>query len=320
MRKSKWLAMIVFACGAHAAEAQTYPVKPVHFIVPGSPGSFPDVVARMLGERLGKAWQQAVVVDNRPGAATNLGTAQAAKAAPDGYTLLVAPSAIAINATLWPNPGYDLRKDFVGVIDVATSPLVIVAGAKFPGTTLRETIDKAKAGELTFASPGMGTAPFLSADYLFRVVAKGNVTHVPYKGGGSASIAAALAGEVDVLSIAVAPALSLIKSGRLRALAVTGAKRFPELPDVPTVAESGFPGFEHYVWIGIFAPAGTPAAIVSRVNADIGKLLSNSDFRERLSALACEPVGGSPQSFDRYIESEIVRWAKLVKETGVKPE
>ena len=320
MRKSKWLAIIVLACGVHAAEAQTYPVKPVHLIVPAAAGSFPDVVARMLGERLGNAWHQAVVLENKPGAAGNLGTAQAAKAAPDGYTLLVAPSLIAINTTLWPNAGYDLRKDFVGVINVATSPLVIVAGANFPGTTLREAIDKAKADHLTFASGGTGTAPFLSADYLFRVLAKGDATHVPYKGGGSASIAGALAGEVDVLSIAIAPPLSLIKSGRLRALAVTGANRFPALPDVPTVAESGFPGFEHYTWVGVFAPAATPAAIVSRLNADIENLLSNADFRERLMALACDPVGGSPQSFARYVDSEIVRWAKLVKETGVKPE
>jgi tripartite-type tricarboxylate transporter receptor subunit TctC len=320
MRKSKWLAMIVFACGALAAQAQTYPVKPVHFIVPAAPGSFPDVVARALGERLGVMWRQPVLVGNRPGAATNIGTAQVAKAAPDGYTVLVSPSSIAINATLWPDPGYDLRKDFVGVINVATSPLVIIAGAKFPGTTLGQAVDRARAGGLTYASGGAGTAPFLSADYLFRILAKGDVTHVPYKGGGSAAIAAALAGEVDVLSIAAGPPLSLIRAGRLRALAVTGARRFPGLPDVPTVGESGFPHFEHYTWVGVFAPAGTPANIVSRLNADIEKLLLQADFRERLAALACEPAGGSPESFARYVDSEIVRWAKIIKETGAKPE
>ena len=319
MSKSNWLAMAVFAFGAIAAEAQTYPVKSVHFIVPGPSGSAPDIVARLLGERLGETWRQPVVVENRAGAATNMGTAQVAKAAPDGYTVLVTASAIAINATLWPNPGYDLQKDFVGVINVATSPLVFVAGAKLRATTLREAIDNARAGGLTYASPGVGTAPFLSADYLFRVLAKGDVTHVPYK-GGSTSIAAALAGDVDVVSIAISPPLPLIKAGRLRALAVTGAKRFPALPDVPTVAESGFPDFEHYTWIGVFAPAATPANVVSRLNADIEKLLSRADFRERLTALAWEPVGGSPENFARYIESEIVRWAKVVKETGAKPE
>jgi tripartite-type tricarboxylate transporter receptor subunit TctC len=320
MRNSKWLVMIVFACGANAAEPQTYPVKPVRFIVPATPGSLPDVLARMLGERLGDTWRQPVLVENRPGAGGNIGTVQVAKAAPDGYTVLVSPSSIAINVTLWPNLGYDLRKDFVGVINVATSPLVIAAGAKFTGTTLGEAIDKAKTGGLTYASPGAGTAPFLSADYLFRVLAKGDVTHVPYMGGGSASIAGALAGDVDVLSTAVSPSLSLIKTGRLRALAVTGARRFPGLPGVPTVAESGFPHFEYYTWVGVFAPAATPANIVSRLNADIEKLLSNADFRERLKALAYEPVGGSPESFARYIESEIVRWAKIIKETGAKPE
>jgi tripartite-type tricarboxylate transporter receptor subunit TctC len=319
MRKSKWLVMAVLAFGALAAESQTYPVKPVHFIVPFATGTAPDIVARLVGEQLGSAWRQPVVVENRPGAAGNMGTAQVARAAPDGHTVLVTASVIAINATLWPNPGYDLRKDFVGVINVATSPLVIVAGAKFPGTTLQEAIDKAKAGGLTFGTGGAGTPPFMVADYLFRVLAKGDVTHVPYK-GGPASIAAALAGDVDVISIAVSPPLSLIKAGRLRALAVTSAKRFPGLPDVPTVAESGFPDFEHYTWLGVFAPAATPANVVSRLNADIEKLLSNADFRERLAALAWEPVGGSPQSFARYIESEIVRWAQVVKETGAKPE
>jgi tripartite-type tricarboxylate transporter receptor subunit TctC len=319
MRKSNWLVTAVFAFGAIAAEAQTYPVKSVHFIVPFAPGSAPDVIARMLGERLGDTWRQPVVVENRPGAVGNTGTAQVAKAAPDGYTVLVTASVIAVNATLWPNPGYDLERDLVGVINVVTSPLVIVAGAKFRATTLREAIDKAKLGGLTYASPGAGTAPFLSADYLFRVLAKGDVTHVPYK-GGSTSIAAALSGEVDVLCIAISPPLSLIKAGRLRALAVTGAKRFPALPDVPTVAESGFPDFEHYTWIGVFAPAATSANIVSRLNADIEKLLSHADFRERLTALAWEPVGGSPESFSRYVKSEIVRWAKVVRETGAKPE
>jgi tripartite-type tricarboxylate transporter receptor subunit TctC len=319
MRKSNWLALAVFAFGAVTAEAQTYPAKPVHFVVPFAPGSVPDIIARMLGERLGAMWRQPVVVENRPGAVGNIGTAQVAKAAPDGYTVLVTASAIAVNVTLWPDPGYDLQKDLVGVINVATSPLVIIAGAKFGATTLREAIDKAKAGGLTYASPGAGTAPYLSADYLFRILAKGDVTHVPYK-GGSTSIAAALAGEVDILCIAIPPPLALIKAGKLRALAVTSAKRSAALPGVPTVAESGFPDFEHYTWIGVFAPAATPMNIVSRLNGDMEKLLSDPDFRERLTALAYEPVGGSPESFARYVKSEIARWAKVVRETGAKPE
>jgi tripartite-type tricarboxylate transporter receptor subunit TctC len=319
MRKPNWLAVAVFAFVAIAAEAQTYPVKPVHFIVPFAPGSAPDIVARMLGERLGAMWRQQVVVENKPGAVGNIGTAHVAKGTPDGHTLLVTASVIAVNATLWPNPGYDLQKDLVGVINVATTPLVIVAGAKFGATTLREAIDKAKAGGLTYASPGAGTAPFLSADYLFRILAQGNVTHVPYK-GGSSSIAAALAGDVDVLCIAIPPPLSLIKAGRLRALAVTSATRFAMLPHIPTVAESGFPDFEHYTWIGVFAPAATPANLVWRLNADIEKLLSHPDFRGRLTALGYEPVGGSPQSFARYVKSEIVRWADVVRKTGAKPE
>ena len=319
MRKPHWLAMTVFAFGAIAVEAQTYPVKPVRFIVPFAPGSAPDIVARMLGEHLSSMWRQPVVVENKPGAVGNIGTAYVTKAAPDGYTVLVTASVIAVNTTLWPNPGYDLQKDLVGVINLATTPLVIVAGAKFSATTLREAIDKAKAGGLTYASPGAGTAPFLSADYLFRILAKGRVTHVPYK-GGSTSIAAALAGDVDVLCIAIPPPLPLIKAGRLRALAVTSATRFAMLPHVPTVAESGYPDFEHYTWIGVFAPAATPANIVWRLNGDIEKLLSHPDFRGRLTALAYDPVGGSPENFARYVKSEIVRWAEIVRETGAKPE
>jgi tripartite-type tricarboxylate transporter receptor subunit TctC len=311
--------MAVFAFGAIAVEAQTYPVKPVRFIVPFAPGSAPDIVARMLGEHLSSMWRQPVVVENKPGAVGNIGTAYVTKAAPDGYTVLVTASVIAVNTTLWPNPGYDLQKDLVGVINLATTPLVIVAGAKFSATTLREAIDKAKAGGLTYASPGAGTAPFLSADYLFRILAKGRVTHVPYK-GGSTSIAAALAGDVDVLCIAIPPPLPLIKAGRLRALAVTSATRFAMLPHVPTVAESGYPDFEHYTWIGVFAPAATPANIVWRLNGDIEKLLSHPDFRGRLTALAYDPVGGSPENFARYVKSEIVRWAEIVRETGAKPE
>jgi tripartite-type tricarboxylate transporter receptor subunit TctC len=319
MRKPHWIAMAVFAFGAIAVEAQTYPVKPVRFIVPFAPGSAPDIVARMLGEHLSSMWRQPVVVENKPGAVGNIGTAYVTKAAPDGYTVLVTASVIAVNTTLWPNPGYDLQKDLVGVINLATTPLVIVAGAKFSATTLREAIDKAKAGGLTYASPGAGTAPFLSADYLFRILAKGRVTHVPYK-GGSTSIAAALAGDVDVLCIAIPPPLPLIKAGRLRALAVTSATRFAMLPHVPTVAESGYPDFEHYTWIGVFAPAATPANIVWRLNGDIEKQLSHPDFRGRLTALAYDPVGGSPENFARYVKSEIVRWAEIVRETGAKPE
>lgn len=320
MKKWQWLAIPAVALGAVvAAQAQTYPVKSVHFVVPFAPGSAPDVIARMVGERLGDSWRQPVVVENKPGAVGNAATAQVAKAAPDGYTVLVTASVIAVNATLWPNPGYDLQKDFIPVINVVTSPLVFVAGSRFRGSTLRDAIDKARADGLTYASPGAGTAPFLSADYLFRVIAKGDVTHVPYK-GGSSSITAALAGDVDLLAIAISPPLALIRAGKLRALAVTGAKRFPALPDVPTVAESGFPDFEHYTWIGVFVPAATPPGVVSRLNGDIDKLLSQTDFRERLAGLAWEPVGGSPDSFAGYVKSEIVRWAKIVKETGAKPD
>ena len=318
MRKSKWLAMAVLAFGAIAAEAQTYPVKPVHFIVPFALGTAPDVVARLVGEGLASTWRQPVIVENRPGAVGNMGTAQVARAAPDGYTVLVTASVIAINVTLWPNPGYDLRKDFVGVINVATSPLVIVAGAKFPGATLREAIDKAKAGGLTFGTGGAGTPPFMVADYLFRVLAKGDVTHVPYK-GGPASIAAALAGDVDVISIAISPPFSLIKAGRLRALAVTGAKRSRRFRTYRRLP-SRVPGFRALHLDGRFCAGGDAGECRVAPQRRHREVALERRFPRAVGRARVGAGGGSPQSFARYIESEIVRWAKVVKETGAKPE
>jgi tripartite-type tricarboxylate transporter receptor subunit TctC len=223
--------------------AQTYPDKPVRFIVPYAPGGPSDIIARLLGQRLSETWKQAVIIENRPGASGNLGTAQAARAAPDGYTVLINTSSVAVNTSLYINPGYNLEKDFLGVANVASSPNVIVAGSSLSVKNLREATDKAKTGLLNYSSPGAGTTPHLSAEYLFKVLAKVDVMHVPYKGAGPA-INAALTGEVQFASVAMPAAVPFIKSGRLLGLAVTSAKRSLALPDVATVSESGFPGFE----------------------------------------------------------------------------
>jgi tripartite-type tricarboxylate transporter receptor subunit TctC len=310
----------VMAClSSTPSLAQTYPDKPVRFIVPYAPGGPSDIIARLLGQRLSEAWKQAVIIENRPGASGNVGTAQVARSAPDGYTVLINTSSVAVNTSLYVNPGYNLEKDFLGVANVASSPNVIVAGSSLSVKNLREATDKAKTGLLNYASPGAGTTPHLSAEYLFKVLAKVDVMHVPYKGAGPA-INAALTGEVQFASVAMPAAVPFIKSGRLLGLAVTSAKRSLVLPDVATVSESGFPGFEDYTWVGVFVPAATPVAIATRINADIEDLLGQADFRTRLANVGFEPSGGSLDNFARYIKSESSKWAKVVRETGVKTE
>ena len=319
MKTSKWFAAAVFALASVCAQAQTYPGKAVRFVVPFASGGPPDIIGRLLAQRLGEAWGQPVLVENRPGAGGNTGSAQVAKTAPDGYTALVTTSAIAVNASLWASPGFDLDKDLIGVAHIATSPNIFVAGTASGIGTLREALDKAKSGRFNYGSPGTGTTPNLSAEYLFTVLAKANVTHIPYKAGGPA-LTAALTGEVDLVCVAVPGAVPLVKAGKLRGLAVTSAKRLPTLPDVPTVEESGYPGFQHYTWVGVFVPRGTPVSVVSRINSDIEKLLAVPEFRERLAALAFDPVGGSQESVARYVKGEIAKWSTIVKETGAKAE
>jgi tripartite-type tricarboxylate transporter receptor subunit TctC len=299
-----------------AAQAQSYPSRPVRFVVPFAPGGPTDIIARLLSQRLGELWGQSVVIENRAGAGGNVGSAQAAKAAPDGYTMLVTTSAIAVNATLSTSPGYDVDKDFIPVVNVASSPNMIITGQSGPAT-LRELIERSRALGLIYGSPGTGTTPHLTAEYLFKNLAGLNVTHIAYKGGAPA-VNAALAGEVIAVSLAMPTTVPHIKAGKLRGLAVTSNQRVGALPDVPTVAESGFPGFEDYTWVAVFAPAGTPAAVVSKINADVNRVLAQADLRDKLAGLGFDPVGGTPASFAAYVKAEVVKWAKVVRETGAK--
>jgi tripartite-type tricarboxylate transporter receptor subunit TctC len=309
---------LLFAtCGL--LHAQSYPDKPVRFVVPFAPGGPTDIIARLLSQKLSDVWKQPVVVENRPGAGGNVGAAQVVKSVPDGYTVLINTSSMAVNATLYANPGYDLEKDLLAVTNVASSPNIIVAGSTLGTKSLKEAIDKAKTGQLNFGSAGTGTTPHLSAEYLFKVLAKVDVTHAPYKGAGPA-LNGALTGEVQFASVAMPAAVPLIKAGRLQGLAVTSVKRNSALPDVPTVAESGFPGFEDYTWVGVFLPVGAPMAIAQKINTDIETLLQQADFKTRLNGIGFEPVGGSMESFAKYIRAENIKWAKVVRETGAKPE
>ena len=280
-------------------QAQSYPDKPVRFVVPFAPGGPTDIIARLLSQKLSEVWRQTVVVENRPGAGGNVGTAQVVKSVPAGYTGLINTSSMTVNATLDANPGYDVEKDLLAVANVASSPNIIVAGSSLGAKNLKEAIDKAKSGQLNFGSAGTGTTPHLSAEYLFKVLAKVDVAHAPYKGAGPA-LNGALTGEVQFASVAMPAAVPLLKAGRLQGLAVTSAKRNSALPDVPTVAESGFAGFEDYTWVGVFLPTGTPAAIAQKINADVEALLQLADFKTRLSGIGFEPVGGS---MDRHAPS-----------------
>ena len=299
--------------------SQAYPVKPVRFIVPFQPAGPSDVVARLVGGRLGQMWGQQVVVENRPGASGNMGALSVARAAPDGYTVLVTTSSIAVNATLFAQPGYDLLRDLVPVINIASSPNVIVANSAWGPTTLRDAMDKARREKAAYGSPGAGTTPHLTAEYLFRVLAKLDITHVPYKGGAPVATAVA-AGEVPIASAALPSVMPFIRSGRVVALAVTSMQRVPAIPNVPTVEEAGFSGLSDDTWVGLFVPAGTPAAVVKRINADASQVIAHPDVQARIAAAGFEVEGGSPEAFARYVKDEVARWAKIVRATGAKEQ
>lgn len=316
---TRLLLALVLAVAAAPSWPQAYPVKPVRFIVPFQPAGPSDVTARLVGAHLGQMWGQQVVVENRPGASGNLGALNVARAAPDGYTVLVTTSSIAVNATLSAQPGYDLLRDLVPVINVASSPNVIVANAAWGPTTLRDAVEKARRDKAAYGSPGAGTTPHLTAEYLFRILAKLDITHVPYKGG--APVAAAVAsGEVPLASAALPSVMPFIRSGRVIALAVTSMQRVPSIPAVPTVEEAGYVGLSDDTWVGLFVPAGTPPAIIQRLNTDVAQVIAQRDVQTRIAGAGFEVEGGSPDAFARYVREEVARWAKIVRATGAKEE
>jgi len=273
----------------------------------------------VIAAKLTAALGQQVIVENRAGAGSVIGIRAAAKAAPDGYTILATSSAFAVNVSLSPNAGYDAERDFAPIIQAATQPNVIVVNAEFPAKTLGELLEMAKTRKLAYASPGAGTTPHLTGEHLFKAIAKLDVVHVPYKGAGPAA-AAVVAGEPPIGSLAVTAPLPFVRAGRLRALAISSATRHRLLPDVPTFKELGYPEIEEYTWVAFFAPAGTPPEIIQKLNNAMNRVLQTRDVRERLEALTFEPIGGSPQQFADYVRSEVAKWAIVVRETGAKLE
>ncbi len=300
-------------------QAQDWPSKPVRLVVPFAPAGPADIIARLLGQKLSEYLGQQIIVDNRAGAGGNIGAAAVTKSAPDGYTALVTTSALAVNVSLFPNAGYDAERDFIPIAVVAKQPNMIFVNANVPVKTLAELFSLAKASKLAYASPGSGTTPHLTGENLFNVVAKLNMTPIHFRGAGPA-VAAVVAGEPPVGSMAISGPLPQVKAGRLRVLAVSSDRRIAAIPEVPTFAEAGFPGIEDYTWIGIFLPAGASAAIVRKLNESVNRAVRDADFRARLEAQAFDSVGGSPEQTADYVKAEIVKWGKVVRETGAKPD
>src|SRR5437588_2167900 len=315
----KSLIKIALVAFASAALAQPYPSKPIHLVVAFRPGGPVDIVARLITPKLSETRGESIVVENRAGAGGNLPTSQVAKAAPDGYTLLAHSASYAINPSLWSNPGYDPEKDFAPVAIVASQPNLIVVNEAFPARTLEQLLQMARTGRLAYASPSSGTTAHLTAENLFRVRAKLDITHVPFKGAGPA-VAAVVGGQPPIGSLGAAGPISQIKAGRLRALAVSGSHRLAALPEVPTLGELGFAGMEDYVWIGLFAPAGTSQETMQKLNGAVLKVVQAPEIRARLVALGFEPSAVPLRDTEQYVRDEIAKWARVVRDTGAKAD
>ncbi len=316
--------MIAVLCAAAAVWADSasaqdrYPSRTIRIIVPFAAGGSTDIFARYIADKLAPALGQAVVVDDRAGAAGNIGAEVVAHAAPDGYTLLMATTGVmAINNALYQNMNFDAARDFEPVIFIASITNVLAVPPELPAKNVRELIalGKAKPGTLSFASSGAGSSTHLSAE-LFKSMTGADILHVPYK-GSSQALTDLMAGRVSMIFDNMPSSLPFIKAGKLRALAVTGARRSPILPEVPTIAESGVPGYESLSWTGIAVPAGTPKDIVTRLNREIGIILKEPDMREKFAQAGADPIGGTPQAFTEHIRAEREKWSRLIRERGI---
>jgi tripartite-type tricarboxylate transporter receptor subunit TctC len=314
------LAVVLAAVAVGAASvvhAQSYPAKPVRIVVPYAPGGGNDLVARFLAQRLASSLGQPFIVENRPGAGGSIGVEAGLRAAPDGYTLTFIPSSYTAYPSLY-RLSYDPVADIAPIIQLAVYPLLIVVNAGAPVKSTAELIKHAQAGSLNYASPGSGTTIQLATE-LFATMAQVHMNHVPYKGSAPA-LADTLAGRIDVYFTSLAPALPHLRSGRLRAIAVTGNRRIASLPEVPTVAESGVPGYEVFLWYGLAGPKGMPRAIVERLNAEVSRTLGTSEAGQHFEADGMSPAGGTPEQFLATIRREIDVWRKVIVAAGVRVE
>ena len=312
---------VAFVGAAHDAPAQSwYPARPVRMIIPFPPGGGTDLVARTLAQKLTETWGQPVIVDNRAGANGIIGTDLGAKSKPDGHTLLVVIATHAINPSLYRKLPYDTAADFAAVTLMAQYPFILTIHPSLPAKTVRELIALAKArpGQLSYASSGNGSGPHLGFE-LFKIMAKVDFVHVPYKGSGPANVDL-ISGQVQAMFNNFIAAIPHIKTGKLRVLAVTSAKRSQVMLELPTLAESGFPGFDVTGWYALLAPSGTPQAIVAKVQADVAGALRVPAVHTRLSSEGAEPVGSTPDEFEKFLAAEIRKWTKVIKDANVTPQ
>ena len=323
------------ACNAHAVQwfvvamlaaqgtfaADTFPTRPMRLIIPFPPGGGTDIMGRMVAQRLNDAFGMPVVVDNRGGAAGIIGTEMAARANPDGHTLMIGSvSTICINPSLHKNLAFDPVKDLAPISLVASTPSLLVVGSTLPVKSVKELIAlaKAKPGQLHYATPGSGSSSHLGTE-LFKQVAGVNIQHVPYKGTGPA-VTDLISGQVSMFITNMPSVLPMVKAGRVRALAVTSLQRSTLAPDLPTVAESGIPGFEVIVWYGVLAPAAVPKALLTRLNQEVRKMSDMQDVKDKLALLGAEAMSSTPEAFAQRIRDELSKWGKIVRDTGAKAD
>jgi tripartite-type tricarboxylate transporter receptor subunit TctC len=307
--------------GLMALHAQPYPSKPIRLIVPFTPGGSNDVVARVVGQKLSEAWKQPVVVENKPGAGGNIGAEAAARSAPDGYTFLIAANnVLAINPSLYDKVPFDPLKDFAPVTLLGTLPILLVVNPAVPPKSVQELIafGKSSSDGLTYASGGSGTPQHLSAE-LFKSMTGVKMVHIPYKGNAPA-MTDVLSGQVQMLLSPVNSVLPHVKTGRLRALGVASTSRLPYLPEVPTIAEAGVPGYRSDIWLALVAPAGTPKDIIEKMQREVASVLAQADVKEKLAAQGIEPATSSPEEVTELIKDDLARWAKVIKEAGARAE
>jgi tripartite-type tricarboxylate transporter receptor subunit TctC len=314
------VAVVFFTLFAGLVHAQGWPSRPVRLIVPFPPGGSTDVAARVLADKYTRALGQQFLVENRSGAGGAIGTAEVARAAPDGNTILFAANQVSTMYLVIKNIQYDMLRDFAPITQVTTQPNTIAVHASLPVKNVRELVALAKArpGELTWAHPGPGSGQHMTGE-LLKKIAKIDMVGVPYKGGGQA-VVDLVGGQVALAVLGSTPLIPHHKSGRIRIIAFTSLERFPPMPDIPTLNESGFAGFDSTQWLGLLAPRGTGADIVQRLRAETAKALALPDVKERLLAAALHPVGNTPQQFAVVIKSEIERWDKLARELGIQPQ
>jgi len=314
-----WMIAIAGLLGGFDAGAQSYPSKPIRLVVPLAAGGGVDLISRLVGQKMAESVRQSVIVDNRPGASTMIGTEIVARSAPDGYTLVMASSSHGINTSLYKVP-FDPVKDFAGISLLATSPLLLLVHPTVPAKSVGDLIAIARKhpGKINYGSSGNASVLHLSGE-MFNVMAGVRTVHIPYKGSGPA-VPAVIAGEIDMLFSSPVSTMPLVRSGKLRALATTGAKRSRATPELPTVAEAALPGFETGAWYMLLAPAGTPSAVIAKLNAEAVKAIHLADVTSRLEGEGVEIVGSTPEQAIQYIQAQLVRWDRVVKAAGIKAE